>query len=93
MYPHVVQFETRDLLVRQQLELLDARRRAAQATRAKRRWWRRALTPAVTPDVMSVQEAEIFVRYVPGGGPGLAAPPRPTASNTAIRRDMGLLPR
>lgn len=58
MYPHVVQFETRDRLVRQQLELLDARRSPARTTRTKQRWWRRALAPAATADVMFVHEAD-----------------------------------
>jgi hypothetical protein len=47
MYPQVTQFETRDLLVRQELELLRARRRAARGTDAKPRLCRRALRPAL----------------------------------------------
>jgi hypothetical protein len=46
MYPHVTQFETRDGLVRRQLELLHARQSAARRTEAKPRSLRRALSPA-----------------------------------------------
>jgi len=47
MYPPVTQFETRDELVRQQLELRRIRQRAAQKTHAKPGSWRRGLRAAL----------------------------------------------
>lgn len=47
MYPHVTQFETRDLRVRQELELRRARQRAAESTQPKARRRRLALRPTV----------------------------------------------
>jgi hypothetical protein len=82
MYPPVTQFETRDVLVRQQLELLRIRQRAARRTDARPRSWRRALrlalllsTRAHLPSLLAAALVAGVAASTAAAGPYSVSPP------------------